>query len=107
MADLIPFPEPPDAKAHAAAETELKKRLFDWADGVLQQLGLAAKVAQAMRLDDLRKITLDVEDVIVELAIRDALHPAGGQRAEHFVGLKAGRAQAIVEGALRRDEEKP
>ena len=45
VTNLIPFPEP-DAKAHADAETDLKKRLFAWADGVLQQLGLTAKVAR-------------------------------------------------------------
>jgi hypothetical protein len=28
VTNLIPFPEP-DAKAHADAETEIKKRLFD------------------------------------------------------------------------------
>ena len=95
MTNLIPFPAP-DAKAHADAETELKKRLFAWADGVLQQLGLAAKVAQAMDFDDLRKITLDVEDVDVALAIRNALHPAGGQRADHFVGLTAGALKRLL-----------
>jgi Virulence-associated protein E len=101
--NLIPFPEP-DAKARADAETELKKRLFAWADGVLQRLGLTAKVAQARSFDDLRKITLDVDDVDVELAIHNALHPAGGQRAEHFVGLKAGALKRLLK--LRFTETK-
>lgn len=59
-ADLIRFPEP-DAEAHARAETERKQKLFAWVDRVLQQLGLTAKVAQAQRYDDLRKITFDVD----------------------------------------------
>ena len=107
VTNLIPFPEP-DAKAHADAETELKKQLFAWADGVLQQLGLAAKVAQAMSFDDLRKITLDVDDVDVALAIRNALHPADGQRADHFVGLKAGALKRLLNlrfTAMKKDRE--
>jgi hypothetical protein len=94
MAELIPFK--PDAKTHADAETELKKRLFAWADGVLQQLGLAAKVAQAVHLNDLRKIILDTDDIIVELAIRSALHPASGEREKHFNGLRAGALKRLL-----------
>jgi predicted P-loop ATPase len=93
--NLIPFPGP-DAEAHARAETERKLKLFAWADGVLQQLGIASKVAQAMCFDDLRKITFDADDVDVELAVRDALHPASGKRAEHFAGMKAGTLKRLL-----------
>ena len=67
-AKLIPFPEP-NAEAHAQAETERKRKLFEWADRVLLQLGLAAEVAQAQSLDELRKITLDIDDVDIALAM--------------------------------------
>ena len=95
MADLIKFPEP-DAEAYARAETERKRQLFNWADAVLQQLGLAAKVARAQSLDELRKITLDPDDVEVEIAIRDALNPATGKRAKHFVGIKDGMLKRLL-----------
>jgi predicted P-loop ATPase len=108
VTNLIPFPAESDAKARADAETELKKQLFAWAHGVLQQLGLAAKVAQAMSFDGLRKITLDVDDVDVELAIRNAFRPADGQRAKHFVGLKTGALKRLLKlrfTEMKKDRE--
>jgi predicted P-loop ATPase len=95
MANLIPFPEP-DTEAHAQAETERKRRLFAWADALLQHLGLTAKVAQAQSIDELRKIALDIEDVEIEIAIRDALHPVVGARAEHFTGMRAGMLKRLL-----------
>jgi predicted P-loop ATPase len=104
MANLIiPFPEP-GAEAHARAETERKLRLFAWADALLQQLGLAARVAQAQSASDLRKIILDVDDVIVALAINDALNPAAGKRADHFIGAKVGWLKRLLK--MRFDEMK-
>jgi predicted P-loop ATPase len=105
--NLIPFPGP-DAEAHARAETERKQKLFAWADGVLQQLGLAAKVAQATSFDDLRKITFDADDVNVELAIRAALHPTVGKPAEHFAGMKAGSLKRLLKmrfAEMKKDRE--
>ena len=107
MANLIPFPEP-DAEAHARAETERKRKLFVWAEALLQLLGLTAKVAQAQSVDDLRKITLDVDDVEVAFAIRDALHPAGGPRSEHFTGVNAGTLKRLLKKRLaemKKDRE--
>ena len=107
MANLIPFPEP-DAEAHAHAETERKRKLFAWGDALLQQLGLTAKVMQAQSVDDLRKIVVDTDDVEVEFAIRDALHPAVGQRAEHFTGVKAGTLKRLLKmrfGEMKKDRE--
>jgi hypothetical protein len=43
---------------------------------VLRDLGLAKAVAQATSIEELRGITLNVEDAEISLAIRDALHPA-------------------------------
>ena len=103
MAKLIPFPEP-NAEAHAQAETERKRKLFAWADAVLQQLDLTAEVARAQSIDDLRKLTLDVNDVGVEFAIQNALHPAAGPRAEHFTGMKAGALKRLLK--MRFDELK-
>jgi hypothetical protein len=106
-AKLILFPEI-GAEAHAQAETERKRKLFAWADAVLQQLGLTAKVARAQSIDDLRKIIFDINDVGVELAIRDALHPAAGPRAEHFTGMRGGALKRLLKkrfDELKKDRE--
>jgi predicted P-loop ATPase len=106
--NLITFPGP-DADTHARAETERKQKLFAWAAAVLQQLGLADKVAQAKTFDALRKIAFDVDDVDVELTIRDALHPSGGQRAEHFAGMRTGTLKRLLKmrfAEMKKDREK-
>ena len=37
----LPIPKPPpNADAHARADTERNRRLFDWAEAVLKALGL-------------------------------------------------------------------
>jgi hypothetical protein len=77
----------PAADDHARDETERRLKLFAWADGVLNGLGLTGRVAQA-DLDELSRISLDLESAEAILAIRDALHPTGGAKAaEHFAGL--------------------
>jgi putative DNA primase/helicase len=85
MSEIIPLKTGTDE--HARAETDRKRRLFAWADLVLQQLGFADRVAQADSVDELRKVAFDADTIQVALAIRDALHPATGKREEYFVGL--------------------
>jgi predicted P-loop ATPase len=108
MANLIPFPDP-GAEARAQAETESKLKLFAWADALLKQLGLTARVAQAQSVIDLRKITLNVDEVVeIDIAIRDALHPATGTRADHFTGLRAGALKRLLKKRfddMKRDRE--
>jgi hypothetical protein len=87
MSSVIPFP-PPGAEDHAKAETERKRHLFDWADRVLQDLGLAERVARAINPHELHKIVFDPKAADVELAIREALHPASRARADCFAGLR-------------------
>jgi putative DNA primase/helicase len=84
--NLIPFP-PPDAEAYASAETERRQRLSAWLDRVLRDLGFAERVARANSLDELRKINFDPDAAEVALAIRDALHPASGAKADYLDGL--------------------
>ena len=99
MADPIKLPiptPPPNADAHARADTERNRRLFDWAEGLLETLGLDKTIAAARSVEDLRRIALDVDSVEIALALRDALHPASGQRQEHFRGLKEGSLKAIL-----------
>ena len=91
----IPTP-PPNADAHARADTERNRRLFDWAEAVLKALGLDKAVAAARSIEELRRITLDVDSAEIALALRDALHPASGQRQEHFRGLKEGSLKLIL-----------
>ena len=84
---LIQFP-PLGSEEHARAETQRKQRLFDWADRVLRELGLADRVARANSLEELRKVIFDANAAEVELAIREALHPASGSKADYFAGLR-------------------
>ena len=100
--NIIPFEQ--DAEGHARAETDRKRKLFEWADQLLEQLGHAAKVAAANSFDDLRKIKFDAEDVQVELAIRDALHPSSGKKADYFAGIREGALKRVLK--LRFDEMK-
>jgi predicted P-loop ATPase len=108
--NLIAFP-PPDAEELASAETERKRRLFQWADVVLKALGFADRVAHAGSLDDLRKIVFDVEAAEVTLAIREALHPASGERVDDcFTGLRQGGLKQILkkrfaEAKTQREQE--
>ena len=104
MVALIPFPEP-NAEAHAQAETERRWKLFAWADAVLRELALTAKVAQAQSIEDLRKISFDISDVAVEFAIQDALHPAAGPRAEHFTGIKAAALKRLLKKRFNEQKE--
>ena len=88
MADIIPFP---------IDETERKRRLFEWADRILQHLGLTDQIAQASGLEDLRKITFDVNAVAISLAVQEALHPeSGGLVISHFIGLGKNELKRLI-----------
>jgi predicted P-loop ATPase len=110
MAKLISLPVPleQDTEAHARADSERKRRLFEWADTVLKQLGLDRAVARVSSIAALRRITLDADGAEVILAIRDALHPASGQRQEYFRGLREGGLKQILKNRfaeLKRNRE--
>ena len=100
MAKVVTLPvsasQDAGADEHARAETQRKQRLFDWADAVLEQLGLVRAVAAARSIVELRTITFNMDSPAVDLAIRDALHPASGDRAEHFRGLREGSLRRIL-----------
>lgn len=99
---LLPFkPPPPGAEEHARAETERKNRLFAWVDATLAQLGVTQRIADATSFDELRKVIFDVNTVDVELAIRDALHPASGRRADHFAGMKEAMLKRLLQKRFR------
>jgi predicted P-loop ATPase len=100
---VIPF-RASSAEEHAKAETGHKQQLFDWADRVLKQMGIIDKISQATSFDDLRKIVFDADTTDVELAIRDALHPVGGRKADCFAGMKEGGLKRILKS--RFDEMK-
>jgi predicted P-loop ATPase len=98
--NLIPL-RPPSAEEHTRAETTRKQRLFAWLDAVLKDLGLTQRMAQANTPDELRRVTFDPDDA--ELAIRDALRPESGTRADHFVGLNKAALKRLLK---TRFEEK-
>jgi len=93
----LPVPtRPADEAEHARADTQRNQRLFKWAEEVLQRLGLDKAVAAARSIEELRHITFNVESAEVIVAIRDALHPASGERQAHFRGLKEGGLKQVL-----------
>jgi putative DNA primase/helicase len=111
MAKVIkwPIPVPKDADDHVRADTERTRRLFNWSDATLKQVGLHKAVIRAKSLEDLGEITLDVDWIEVSLAVRDALYPASGKRQEHFRGLKGGGLKQILKNRfayLKKLQEK-
>jgi predicted P-loop ATPase len=92
----LPVPASKDADEHARAETQRKRRLYDWADAVLTKLGLPKALAAASSIEELRGVTFNADTAEVTLAVRDAFYPASGQRKEHFCGLKEGGLKQIL-----------
>jgi hypothetical protein len=94
----LPVPVP-DAD-HAGADARRKAELLDWALAVLGELGLEKAVNDAQSPLEVDAIAVP-NDAKVDLAIRDALYPAGGKRAEHFVGLKESALRRVLANRLR------
>jgi putative DNA primase/helicase len=96
MAEVINLPVPQGADDHAQAETQRRQRLFEWADAILDSLGLRGAVAAARSIEELHGITLAADSADVILAVRDAAHPLGGHRQEHFRGLTESGLKLIL-----------
>src|SRR5215471_6346372 len=92
----LPVPVSQDADEFARADTERNQQLFAWADAVLKKLRLDKAVAAAKSIEELRSVTFKADSAEVTLAIRDALHPADGQRQGHFRGLREGGLKLIL-----------
>ena len=113
MSKIVPFSPAPDAEFQEAdprtAQAERQRRVFEWATAVLTEIGLVAAIAQASTALVLHSIVFDPEAPAVALAIRDALHPAAGERAEHFCGLREGSLKRILRNRfddLKADRQK-
>jgi hypothetical protein len=109
MAKLVHLPISRDDDGRTRGNAERTRRLFQWAATVLERLSLVRAVAEAATIEELRNITLNVEDAEVSLAIRDALHPATGDREEDFRGLREGTLKQILKNRftdLKRGREK-
>jgi predicted P-loop ATPase len=109
MAKLVRLPISLDDDDRAQGNAQRTRSLFEWAATVLKDLGLVGAVTEATTIEELRNITLNVEDAEVSLAIRDALHPATGDRQEHFRGLREGALKQILKNRLadlKKDREK-
>lgn len=111
MSSVIPFP-PPSAEEHARRETERKMRLFAWVDGLLHDLGFAERDPdessklrmRASSLDELRKIVFDPDAAEVEIAIREAMHPTSGVKADYLEGFSKGAIKRLLK--MRFEEMK-
>jgi predicted P-loop ATPase len=93
--NIIPL-RPPGADEHAQSETERKQALFDWGGAVLRELGVTKAVRAAQSVEELRGVAFDVNSAEVALAILAALHPATGQRHDHFFGMREGALRKIL-----------
>jgi predicted P-loop ATPase len=109
MPKIIPFMSERRERADPMDEAERQRSLFAWAHQTLTDLGLVAQIVQASSLAVLRSLRFDENDPAVALAIRAALHPATGLRADHFVGLSAGVLKRLLHNRfedLKKDREK-
>ena len=97
MTNLIPFP----GAAEERAAGDRNQRLFDWCKAVFERIGLAKRVQEAMSFEELRKIVFDPNAADVDLAIRDALHPASGHVADIFSGLSKSSLKQILANRFR------
>src|SRR6266496_3968661 len=69
-------PEPrKGARDHAHDETADKRALFEWADEVLEDMGLLDELRRAKTREELDAVELDLDDTTLIMAIRNALHP--------------------------------
>jgi len=84
-----PVPLPP------LSEAERQRLLFEWAKRLLDRWGISKAIANARTPAELAMVQLD--EVAVMLAIREALHPANGRaRERHFENVgKAGLRMVI------------
>jgi hypothetical protein len=62
----------------------------------LKQVGAIAELLQARSVEELRRIVLNLNSAEITLAIRDALHPANGNREKHFEGLREGGLKKVL-----------
>jgi predicted P-loop ATPase len=109
MAKVVRLPVPVPNGDEQDANAERKQKLFDWALGVLKQLGIEEAIRQSKSREALRRITLNVEDAEIVLAIRDVLHPASGNREQHFIGLREGGLKQFLKNRfadLKKDRDK-
>jgi predicted P-loop ATPase len=96
---------PPSAEERARAETERKRRLFDWADDLLKELGLTEQILRANTLYELRKIKFNQKSDEVEEAVCNALQ----SKADCFRGLGKDGLKRILRKRLedqKKDREK-
>src|SRR5262245_42027180 len=75
----------------------------------LQSQGLAKRLVQMVSLDELRKLAFDANAPELELAIRDALHPANGKKHDYLQGLTKDALKRIVRSRfdnMKKEREK-
>jgi hypothetical protein len=87
-----------------------QRALFAWAEGVLKdrRVRLWQAVKAATSLEELSGITLNLSDAEVLLLIRDALHPAVGEKRDCFKSLNEGALKQVLKNrftALKKDQE--
>ena len=97
--NVIPLPpqaEPDDAKVRADAETDIKDKLYKWAEALLEQIGVTQQVKDAQSLNDLQHIHLDLRHLDIVFAIRAAMSPVSGAVEKHFVNMSEAKLLHII-----------
>jgi predicted P-loop ATPase len=94
--NIFPLPSGSDP------EIERRRQLLAWATRVLTDLGLVDRLERAGKFSELRRIVFDPD--AVDLAIREILHPASGQKVAWVSGLREGSLKRLLGG--RFDELK-
>jgi hypothetical protein len=94
---------------HPRDQTEQYNALFKWAQEVLKDMGLLDALRDAKTRVELDAVKLDEGNLVLIVAIRDALHPgAGKKRKKHFESLTEGQLRAILRNRLndnKKDEK--
>jgi Domain of unknown function (DUF927) len=79
-------------------QTQRLNALFQWAEGVLEAAGLLKLLRDAKTREELDAIEFELDNLVLIMMIRDALHPGSGRsREEQFKHL----TEKMLQGILR------
>jgi Domain of unknown function (DUF927) len=102
MADIIKLSEKnKSAEEHAAEQTEEMRAWFEWADRVLQDMGVLGALRNATREQILDAIDLDMGHPALIAAIHNVLYPGKGRtRPRHFEHMTERHLKGILRSRL-------
>ena len=114
MADIIKLPSSESsaeernksAEEHAADQTEEMTAWFEWADRVLQDMGVLDALRNAKTREQIDAIDLDMGRPASIAAIRNVLHPGKGKpRRQHFEHMTEQHLKGILRSRLNKHKK--